>query len=100
MNEYNSMPENAAEISKYDDLQRFFMYCLTEESREPNYDKNNFMLGSFKLKIFWVNKDRCLGFGIADDWKASEIKWYRFGSEENWRTFERGFGAQFSRDNS
>jgi hypothetical protein len=100
MNEYNMMPKDAVKVSSYEDLQDFFTYCHTEESRQPQYDENNFMAGSFDLRVFWIDKDLNLGFGVAADWKAKETNWYRFGSDENWIKFKCGFASQFAGDNS
>lgn len=94
------MPENATELTTYEEIRNFFTWCNTEEFRSPAYDEFNKMGGFFNLRIYWAREDMGVGYGIADDWKSKSIKWYRFGSEENWDKFRRGMSALFSGDNS
>ena len=36
----------------------------------------------FNIRIFWINKEKGLGYGIAEDWKAGKIQVYRFGTSK------------------
>lgn len=106
--EYNEMPEAAVKLTDksrlsmlYGEMQDFFTYCTTEvESRQVFKEKGNIRSKMIKLKIFWINKDKGLGYGIAQDWYEKKIEIYRFGSNENWRLFRNGFAAAMSGDNS
>jgi hypothetical protein len=99
MVEYNEMPKNAMLINNYEDWQDYFTFCKTTESRQPFYN-DNFMEGSFNLMVYWITKEMGLGYGIAKDWKKKIIKFYKFGSEENWNKFKNDFASQFRNDNS
>lgn len=100
MSDFNKLPADAVIISSYDDIAGFFIHCMEEESRQVMYDEKVITGGLFSLRIFWVNKEKGLGYGIANNWKEKSIDWYRFGSDDAWLTFKRGFAAQFSGDNS
>lgn len=100
MSNYNKLPADAVIISVYDDIAKFFIHCTEEESRSVMYNENVITEGLYSLRIFWVNKEKGLGYGIADNWKEKSIVWYRFGSDDAWLTFNRGFAAQFRGDNS
>jgi hypothetical protein len=101
---YNSMPEHSIEITdNYEEQLHFFTYCFKESkdnSRQPNYNPNNWLEGSYDMRLFWINEEKELGYGIAKDWKNNKIRWYKFGNAEAWNDFNGGFAAQFSRDNS
>ena len=97
---HNTLPEDAKIITDYEEQQRFFIHSMEQESRQPQYNPNNFMEGFFNLRIFWVRKELGIGYGFADNWKEKRVDFYRFGSEENWTRFNRGFASQFTRDNS
>lgn len=100
MHEYNTMPEDLKIIENYKEYQDFFSYCIeSQESRNPRYSEE-FIDGHFKLIIFWIKKEKGLGFGIAQDWKNKKIIFYKFGSEEKWNTFNINFASQFKGDNS
>ena len=105
---YNKMPEPAVRLTDeklinqiYDMMTDFFTFCILEhESRQVFYEKDNIYSGTFKIRIFWINKEKGLGYGIAEDWKAGKIQVYRFGTAENWQTFKNSFAAQMRGDNS
>ena len=101
MNKFNTPLTELTELSldDYEACKTFFTYCLTQESRQIHYN-NNFMQGSMNVRIFWVREELNLGFALFDDWKAKKVRFYRVGSDENWAIFKRGFGAQFTGDNS
>lgn len=106
--DYNKMPEPAVRLTdektdksnlRCDD--RLFTFCILEhESRQVFYEKDNIYSGTFNIRIFWINKEKGLGYGIAEDWKAGKIQVYRFGTAENWQIFKNGFAAQMRGDNS
>lgn len=105
---YNEMPEPAIrltgtkEISRlYDAMQDFFTYCWQEvESRQVFYEKDNIYSGTFNLRIFWIDKEKELGYGIAQDCKEQAIQIYRFGTAENWQMLRNAFAATMRGDNS
>lgn len=89
--EYNTLPPYAEVIEKYDDFQGFFTYQFEElEYRQPEYENG----AIYDLKIFWINKDNGLGYGIAQDWKNKKIINYKFGSQQSWREFIDFFASQ------
>ena len=106
--DYNKMPEPAVRLTDeklinqiYDAMIDFFTFCILEhESRQVFYEKDNIYSGTFNIRIFWINKEKGLGYGIAADWKAGKIQVYRFGTAENWQIFKNGFAAQMRGDNS
>jgi len=101
MNVFNTMPTELTELSweDYDACKQFFMYCLSSEFRQVNYN-NDFKQGSMNVRIFWVDQSRNLGFAFFDDWKKKKVHFYRIGSEESWQEYKRSFAAQFAGDNS
>lgn len=108
MANYNEMPEPAIRITDksmigrlYDTMQDFFTYCWEEtESRQPFYEKDNIYSGTFNLRIFWIRKEKGLGYGIAQDYKTKTIEIYRFGTAENWQILRNEFCAVMRHDNS
>lgn len=101
MSNYNKPLTDLKEISfdDYEACKEFFMYCLTPESRQINYN-NDILQGSMNVRIFWVDENRNLGYALFDDWKEKKVRFYRIGSDEAWLCFNRGFCAQFAGDNS
>ena len=103
MAKFNEMPKNAAEIQPekiYTELQDFFIYTHTEESRAVFYDEKDLKAGLADVRIWWVREEAGLGFALKRDWKAEKMRWYRLGTEEDWQKFKRGFAAAFRGDNS
>ena len=82
--DYNKMPEPAVRLTDeklinqiYDAMIDFFTFCILEhESRQVFYEKDNIYSGTFNIRIFWINKEKGLGYGIAEDWKAGKIQVY------------------------
>ncbi|MCM1222850.1 MAG: hypothetical protein NC548_51170 [Lachnospiraceae bacterium] len=102
MHEYNSMPDNAKEISytseSFDD---FFTFQIEKiEHRQVIYPDRNFSNSHLDLKIFWIDKNRGLGYGFLNNRKENIITAYRFGSDEEWHKFKVEFALQFAGDNS
>ena len=75
------------------------------ESRQVRGDK------TFDLMMFDVPNfdDKKLGFAIMEDWFDNEIRknrpkqivrFCRYGKDEDWKSFESRFAAQFAGDNS
>ncbi len=100
MQEHNHMPKDGILITKYEDWQDYFTFAKTEEFRQPFYNPATFNDGLFCLNIYWINKDLGLGYGVANDWKAGEVKFYKFGTIENWHKFRIAFAAKFAGDKS
>jgi hypothetical protein len=98
------MPEHAIDITNiYEAQLDFFSYCFKEskdEFRQVDYDPNDYLKGAFSMRLFWIDEESGLGYGIANDWKLKQIKIFRFGSDEQWARFKCGFAAQFVGDNS
>lgn len=100
MSNYNSTPEFMTELTEYGQILHFFTWPITNiESRQPQYTEN-FIDGQYNLRIFWISGTDNLGYAIMKDWKAEKIRWFRVGSNEDWKTFNMAAVAQFSHDNS
>ncbi len=100
---FNEMPQNAAEIQPekaYAEMQDFFTYHSTEESRAVFYDESDIQAGLASVKIWWIKEESGLGYALKSDWKAEKVRWYKLGTEEEWEKFHRGFAAAFRGDNS
>lgn len=90
MSKYNTLPEHATIIKNFNDFNDFFSFTIKEiESRQPKYNDGSNAL--YDLQIFWINKSKELGYGIARDWKNKKIISYKFGSEEEWNKFIKIF---------
>lgn len=99
----NEMPVDAAQIQPeklYEELQDFFTFHSTAESRAVFYDEDKITSGLADVKIWWIKEEMGLGYALKRDWKAKEMQWYKLGTEENWEKFCRGFAAAFRGDNS
>jgi hypothetical protein len=85
----------------------FFMYCLEPaESRQIRELYNTYDLIMFDVPIFDNKK---LGFAIMRDWYDNLghknrpeiiIRFCKYGTDEDWKSFESRFAAQFAGDNS
>lgn len=95
MGDYNKMPSNAKEIIyNYNNVIHTLMYTSYGiEHRQPldSQDKVH------TLKIFWHSKERGLGYGIGLTYDE-KIKWYVFGTEEEWKGFTETVAKQFEFD--
>lgn len=102
MHEYNSMPNYAKEISYTSkDFSDFFTFQIEkEEYRQVIYSAKNFINIYFDLRIFWINKNRGLGYGFLNNREENIVTAYRFGSDEEWLKFKVEFALQFAGDNS
>lgn len=102
MHKFNNMPDNSVEISYtsgyFDD---FFTFQIEEEEyRQVLYPVGDFKNNHLDLSIFWINKNRGLGYGFLNHRKENVVIPYRFGSDEEWHNFKIKFALQFSGDNS
>ena len=97
----HAMPKNAVKIDEPAiDIKNFQHFenrdvlynakLLKEYDSENNKDNSLFISSNefFNLKIFWLDKNNNLGFGIADDWKTNSIQWYKIGDENVWSAFK------------
>ena len=103
MGKFNEMPQNAVEIkpeTEYEEMQDFFIYHRTEESRAVFYDSEDIRAGLADVRIWWIKEEAGLGYALKRDWKEEKMRWYRLGTEEEWQKFKRGFAAAFRGDNS
>lgn len=90
MSKYNSLPEHATIIEDFNDFNDFFSFMIKEiESRQPKYTDGSNAL--YDLNIFWIIKEKELGYGMAKDWINKKIIFYKFGLEEDWDRFKHVF---------
>lgn len=104
---YNEAPEGLVEITLEQWQRGMFLYCI-EKSDSKQVRRNDQV---FDLRLFDVPnfKNDKIGFAIMDDWFDSEagrntekkiIRFCRYGTEQQWKDFDRAFAAQFANDNS
>lgn len=104
---YNEAPEGLVEIT-LDEWQRgMFLYCLEKsDSKQVRRDGQTFDLRLFDVPNF--NNDK-IGFAIMNDWFDNEtgrirekniVRFCRYGTEQQWKDFDRAFVGQFAGDNS
>lgn len=107
--EYNTAPEGLKEISLQEWQRGMFQYNISIGGGRHVSDKE--LKQFFDLRLFSVPnfEDKQLGYAIMDDWFNSEtgkrrpeaiVRFCRYGTAENWESFERRFAAQFAGDNS
>lgn len=98
LTEYNSRPKDMA-IMTTDDWDKFFSYCIEKEEYRQTYEKTIFDT-MVPMRIYWVNREKNLGFAIAKPKYDADPEFYRIGTNEQWKQFTTGFAAQFAGDNS
>ena len=104
--DYNSAPEGLKEIT-LDDWQRgMFHYNLYQSDSKQVRGDQTFDLRLFDVPNFDQKK---LGFAVMHDWFNKEkgknrpqaiTRFCRYGKDEDWKSFENRFAAQFAGDNS
>ncbi len=99
---FNTPPNHWQEISEKEFRHLFFMYIFKpHEYRQLRYT-DTLMGGLNNTKLYEIQYEgwEDLGVAIADDWKASKLKFYKFGNPELWSIRTAEFAQQFSGDNS
>lgn len=81
--ENSLLPEGAVRMN-YSDAQRFLMTEIESVENRQVYFGNDMESIVYNLRIFWVDRDTSLGYGIADDLRTKRIVLYRFGKRHNW----------------
>ena len=78
-------------------------YCENAEDVDLKHYVENMVkeTGRYERKVYTGNHgaDAILG-RIEQEAKEKKIRFYRVGSDESWKAFNRGFSAQFVGDNS
>lgn len=100
MSEYNQYPKDIIEINpcNLDELFDLFVYCWESTESRQAYKQNNLYDNCEHLRIIWIKKDINLGYAIGK--KLDTIKYYKIGSDEDWRKYSMILCSQFVGDNS
>lgn len=100
MDSYNELPKDAKELKTYDEIRQFFAWHIRrQEFREPLLGQS-ILDESYDLRIFWVNKEQGLGFGIASNQNLKKIVWYKFGKDALWSQLNEEYKSKFKHDNT
>lgn len=99
---YNVAPPYFRETTKERFCRVFFTYCLKGQTSKQIHRYSNGK--ELKKPIFdirlWELAYYTDSMGVAMQRDGDEIKYYIFGSEEQWTKFSNGMAAQFAGDNS
>jgi hypothetical protein len=111
-NHYNNAPEGLKEISLKEWTFGMFCYCTEKaDGRQVRQSESREEEDTFDLCMFSVPNfdNKPLGYAIMRDWFDKETgrnrreavtRFCRYGTDEDWKSFEGRFAAQFSGDNS
>ncbi len=109
---YNNAPEGLKEIPLEQWTLGMFHYCIEEpDSRQVRRSEGREEEDTFDLRMFPVPNfdDKPLGYAIMRDWfdketgrnrKVAVTRFCRYGRDDDWKSFESRFAAQFAGDNS
>jgi len=100
MNEFNRLPENSKIIEDYSIQKIFFGYQIEHDEFRQVLCGESALDGVFNLRVFWINKEKGLAFGIADNEEEKRLDWYLIGSDKNWCEFSKEFAIRFKGDNT
>jgi hypothetical protein len=104
---YNYPPEGWREVSETEFARAFFQFISDRQEYRQLYrfpkDEYRFQKGGLvSARLFWFYEEP-LGVAMEDDVLSSEeskIRYFKFGTEESWKSFCMEFAQQFAGDNS
>ena len=100
-NEYNRSPKYPRILETYEDKTLFWNVCKKDgcELRQAFWKETD-QYSMYTMTIWWVDKDKNLGYGLIDSPYRRTVELVRFGSNFDWRELNREQCAAFTNDMS